>query len=508
LSCLNKTFAGGVLNMSHLSRALKAHIGKLNITIQALSKSSGVERSFLHHILTGKRIPANKDILENIIKALTLTPAQSEELRQLYSIDRLGSDVYKRILSVKNIIENFKDISSPLIKSMYQHDFSCFSQSTVFSGSQNVNTVLKAVLENEAAKKNGYIKMIVQPDYRFLLELLQTLGSCNTALKIEHIFCFSKDFRENDENTYNLKCLETVIPLLFSCRHYDAYIYYGEINTSFQNICVFPYMVLTSDKVIGLSPDYSQATLFLDNKFHSIYLQTYQNLLSCCFPLTEKVINPLDVYTRYTGTNKSAEELKNINITHSLYSQPCFMYFATQGLLEKYIADIPIKKEIIDFILRQGKNYKEKLANDFECCSYFTREGLDYFFKTGRIVELPDAFYTPLDKKDCLILIKLLYENMKNTSYRAHIINTDRFHVSGNIVVSALEGSYIIFIYTHLLSGDKYHLVFNEPSISSSFSSFLAYLKDSTLVYTEQKTLEILDARIIEYENELTEQNL
>ncbi|BCJ96744.1 hypothetical protein acsn021_43130 [Anaerocolumna cellulosilytica] len=494
--------------MSHLSGALKAHIGKLNITIQSLSKSSGVERSFLHHILTGKRIPANKDILENIIKALALTPAQSEELRQLYSIDRLGSDVYRRILSVKNIIENFKDVSSPPIKSVYQHNFSCFSQSTAFSGSQNVNTVLKAVLENEATKENGYIKMIIQPDYRFLLELLQTLGSCNTVLKIEHIFCFSKDFRENNENTYNLKCLETVIPLLFSCRHYNAHIYYGEINTSYQNICVFPYMVLTSDKVVGLSPDYSQATLFLDHKFHSIYMQTYQNLLSCCFPLTEKILNPLDVFTRYSNPVMNPEELSNINVTHSLYSQPCFMYFATQELLNKYISEIPFKREIIGFILRQRSNYIEKLAVDFEYCSYFTKAGLDFFWKTGRIVELPDAFYTPLDKKDCLKLIKLLYENIKTTSYRAHIINTDKFHVSGNIVVSALEGSYIVFIYTHLLSGDKYHLVFDEPSISSSFSSFLTYLKDSTLVYTEQKTLEILNERIIEYEKELTEQTL
>lgn len=53
--------------MSQFSKTLKKYVSSSNISMQALSKNSGVDRSFIHHILTGNRIPADKAVLENIM---------------------------------------------------------------------------------------------------------------------------------------------------------------------------------------------------------------------------------------------------------------------------------------------------------------------------------------------------------------------------------------------------------------------------------------------------------
>lgn len=491
--------------MSQLSKILKNHVSRLDISIQALSKSSGVDRSFIHHILTGKRIPADKDVLENIMKALTLTPTQSEELRRLYYIERIGECIFRRNVLVKNLLESLVglDTTLPPIKSSYQHDFTSFPQSSAFSGTQNINTVIKAVLEEESTRANGYVKLIVQPEYRFLMDLLLTIGNMDSLLKIEHVFCLQKDIREKNENTYNLKALQAVMPLLLSCCCYEAYIYYDNIDSSLNVTSVFPYIIITSDKVIGISYDLQHATLFLDHSFHEVYSQVYQRIFRSCSPLTSRILDPMDFYMQHSVLELGVNDPKGGNsFTYSLFAQPCLVFFVNRELLNKYVVDFPQKEEVIDLMLKRSTYYCQKLLEGYEYTTFFTSEGLDSFWNTGRITEIPDEFYHPIDKEDCLALLKILYDSILHTSYNACILNPYKLRITDRLVISAVDESSIFFMYVHPTRG-MFHFVFHEPSISMSIFNFLNFLKESELVFNRDETLAILHSKIKEYENEL-----
>lgn len=492
--------------MSCFSKTLKSHVSRKDISIQALSKTSGVDRSFIHHILSGKRIPADRLVLENIMKALTLTPIQAKELRKLYYIERNGESVYKRNLIVKELLESLKalqDYSLPPVKTIYQHDFSSFSQANAFSGSKDINTVIKAVLEAEASVEGGYIKLILQPDYHFLIDLLTTLGNTNTELEIQHIFCIQRDISKSNENIYNLKCLQAIMPLLLSCRQYEAFTYYDDVDSHLKVTSIFPYVILTSDKVIGISYDYQYATLFMDASLHEIYSRIFHDILHSSSPLAERVKESMDFCARYSLLETVGEDGKvPSSYAYSLSPQPCFMFFLTRVHLNKYITNLPFKETLIGNILSKGENYYKRIMNGYEYVSYFTLEGLDSFWQTGRITEIPEEFHNPLGKEDCLILLKTLYNNIQSTSYQAYIIDTEAFQIPDYMVLSAMDESSVFFMYLQSPVRTS-HFLFRDPSISISVYSFLEYLKDSDMVYSREDTLDLLKSKILDYEEEL-----
>ncbi len=493
--------------MSQFSKALKNYVSMSNLSIQSLSKNSGVDRSFIHHILTGKRIPSDKAVLENIMRALALTPSQADEIRHLYNIEKMGDNLYKRNMLIKDLLENLVgfDTTPPYIPTYYKHDFTHYPAATMLTGTLHINTVLKAVLEEESSKSHGFVKLIIQPDYKFLNDLLLTLGNGGNRLQIEHIFCLQKDLKEDSENLYNITAFQSVLPLLLSCPHYESFVYYDNIDSKFNATALFPYLILTSDIVIGLSSDYQNAALYIDEDFYDVYSELFHNVLRKSSALAKKIIDPMDFYMQYSIYELGPNDKKDgLPFTSSLFSQPRLEYFLTNELLNKYLIDFPMKNELLSVMVNRNDLYREKFQTGYVYTSFFTAEGLDSFWNTGRITEIPDEFYKPIDKEDCLTLLKILHDRILNKSYKASIVNTHKLHISEKFIISAINKVNVFLMYKHPTKG-MFHLEINEPSISMSFYNFLTLISDSDYIYTEEETQNILFTKIKEYENELHE---
>jgi hypothetical protein len=491
--------------MSNFSQTLKNYVSTQGIPIQTLSKLSGVDRSFIQHMLAGNRVPADITVLEKIMKAMMLTPGQERRLRHLYHVDRVGQEIYKRHLMVKDLLENIdasREINALPVKINYQHDFSNFPPVNILYGINEINRIVKAVVEAESAKENGYIKLIVQPEYSFLLELLLAIGS-NSNLHIEHVFCLQKEIPLNSDNYLNLSYIKNVMPLLLSVSDYNASIYYDDLEVKFNETSIFPYFIVTSDKVITISHNFNYAALFLSEDIHHLYHTIYNDVFRVSSPLVERIYDPMEFYNRYSLLESGPGESKSqVSSTYSLFSQPCFMYFASKEQFNKYIYDFPLKDEIVALMADRADNYYQLLVNGYEFTSYFTEEGLDYFWTSGRITEIPDAFYSPVEKQDCLKLMEHLYRSILNTSYRAIAVNPDEFKIASNLVISAVNEALVFFMYVHPKKG-PFHLVFHEKSIAYSIFTFIDYLKDSELVFSKERSLEILERKIHQYKAEL-----
>ena len=72
--------------MSVFSEKLQEYIQKSNMKIAALSKLSGVERSFIQKMLTGERIPGDPAVLQQLSEVLMLTPSQHRILSEAYAL--------------------------------------------------------------------------------------------------------------------------------------------------------------------------------------------------------------------------------------------------------------------------------------------------------------------------------------------------------------------------------------------------------------------------------------
>lgn len=488
--------------MNDFAKALRCYVRKLNIKIQSLASTSGVDRTLIQKMMKGERVPADPIVVDRLLNVLMLTPGQAEEFRNLYHIARIGKSIYTRHLLVKQLLESFGDYSesdTPLVKTEYQHQFLESSDTIILNDSHEVNHIVKTVLEAEFMNPKGDIKLIIQPEYTFLIELISILGDNNPSAKFEHIFFLQKSVLEEDENKYNLNCIQNIVPLLISSCEYSPRIYYEEISTHVTNTSVLPYLILTRDKVISLSHDYSHGIFYQNASAYRFFSMIYDSILLLTTPLLQKFTSPMDYYSYYTELETGYETKdSSLGFQYSLFSQPCMMFFLTEQLVNKYIYDFPQKKDLINLTITRSKAYLSMLKQGREFTSFFSLAGLEDFFNTGRITEIPQIFYSPVKQEDCVLLLKQLHDYSLNGSYQLHLINSDKFRISPNLIISAISKSSISFMYVHPRKGEI-HFTLNEKSISHSIYTFLEYMTGSDMIYTKAQTLSVLKRKIDEY---------
>ncbi|MDF2803643.1 MAG: hypothetical protein K0S61_3546, partial [Anaerocolumna sp.] len=388
--------------MDSFSKVLKDHICRIDIKIQNLAFTSGVDRSLIQKMIKGDRVPANIDVLERIILALMLTPRQAVELRNLYHIARIGEEVYQRHLLVKEVLECFGTVpyhNASIIKTNYLHTFENVPDNAVFNGTHDINYLVKTVIEIEATKKDASLKLIIQPDYSFLIEHLAIMGSTYNTLAIEHIFCLQESIKEKDENRYNLICIKNIAPLITSGCYYNPYIYYDDVHSHINSTSIFPYLIITSTHIVTISYDYTHAVLYHDIQFHELYSNIYNGIKSCTTELIEKLPTPIDTFNYYSKLeDPDGKILKKIDLCFTMFTQPCIMFFITRSMFNKYTLDIPYKDDLVDMLSKRSEAYLSKIKSGYDYTTYFTLEGVKDFWETGRFREIPDDFYTPIDK--------------------------------------------------------------------------------------------------------------
>lgn len=484
--------------MNDFSKKLKSHIARLDIKILQLSKASGVDRTLIQKILTGTRLPAERKTVEKIISVMMLTTQEEEELYRLYKISKMGESVYSRHMLVKDLIECFgeKKINSLCnVKSEYHHDFSDFPKLSTVIGSNDVNAIFKAIIESEACKKDGVIQILMQPDNEVLINLLTMIGNEHSNLTIEHVFCLQNSIREKDDNFYNITCIKRIAPLLLSGCQYDPLIYYDDVKAHFSRSTLFPFVVLTKDKMMCISNDYNNAMVFQEPDFLELYQSSYQQIKNMAKPLIVKLNNIIENYMYYKEKEQSSK-----CVAYELMEQPCFSWFLTEDLMKKYIkSDMQCWSDLISDVASRAKRYQEAIDNKHTLRSYFSKAGVDNFLKTGRIDEIPSAIYNPIEQEDCIEIIKQMYRCYLGGSYYTRLYDNNVLKLNRNLTVASFDESTICFVYNKA-DAESVYFAINEPSITYAIHSFLIYIEESDMVLSEKETIEFIKSKIEENE--------
>lgn len=79
--------------MSEFSSKCREYIKNTGETVYQLSASSGLDRTSLQRMITGKRLPGT-DFVRQFCDSIRINPAQRQELMELYKIEKIGKEVY------------------------------------------------------------------------------------------------------------------------------------------------------------------------------------------------------------------------------------------------------------------------------------------------------------------------------------------------------------------------------------------------------------------------------
>ena len=126
--------------MSDFSSKCREYLTDTGETVYQLASSSGLDRTSLQRMLTGKRLPSI-DFIHQFCDSIRINPSQRLELMELYKIEKIGKEVYynrKYIQELLRVISSQQTISPSGFQRLpslpfYRGDFSFDVEKKVFS---------------------------------------------------------------------------------------------------------------------------------------------------------------------------------------------------------------------------------------------------------------------------------------------------------------------------------------------------------------------------------------
>lgn len=431
------------------------------------------------------------DLVKNIADFMKLTPAERTEFFEAYHITMIGKTAYYRRKSVLKYLLNDPVQFSSSSDSFWTDDknFSIkpdlMAPCTPLYGINTLQHTVIQILQKEIEHPDCKIRIIAQPTWSFLFDMLQSFGHTNPNLTIEHIFYLSSDDESYNlqKQNYNMICLQKITPFYQCACTYLPYYYYNNIDSNLNNLSGFSYMILTTEYTLCCLSNTQYGTLYhakdMNQFFHTIFNKQKQK--------TTILFHKIDTnITEYFSLVQSFEEL-------TLEAQPCLTRILTPSILGKLLNPHIFNKEL--FI----KNFMTLSTNTLKNTSTFTRKGLEYFMQTGKYLAYPEEIYTPAPMQIRIFLLHRMYEQACEGGFRLITGNLENLPLSIYLQVSHHCGLLLFRDHGQHIT----YLKLKEKSLLHAFYDFMESLESEGYLASKEETVAYLQD-VLEYYKKLS----
>ena len=479
--------------MSEFSDLLSPHIHNKEIKTYALAQYCGLDRSNMYKVINGKRKPTSPEMVNNICKFMQLSPTEAKELQEAYLITLIGADNYYRRKNVTEFFDSFRLPMRSFPSAFYRKETIAETDDMVLLNTQTeVNNALFHILSLEFAENNGHIRMLIQPDYSFLMDLLVSEGIGRSNVVIDHIIYLDNntDFSHGQKD-YNLNCLKKILPLYGSISKYETFYYYDNISAKDAYFTLFPYIIITSKYACLLTADVRKGYLTSRPDALKMFCEIFDDYLKKASSLLTRIDN---LYTQLDYVQKLVQGSLP---AYSFQMTPCLTVFMTKQFAEKYVAqDLPHRSAFIEKFVTYINNMN-KYRSFASMTSIFSLDGLIRFMDTGEIGEYPSAAYNRPDLNDRINLAKQLLQACYTFNYRMLKENIGKLDNELYLFISQKRGYLML---NSPVTNNLIYLDIEEPGLLFTFLDFCEHM-DERLFYSKEEMLERLKAIIEKYQN-------
>ena len=469
------------------SEYLRELLQAKNLTVSALSRLSGIERTALSKTLTGQRI-LPYDALDRLIHHLRLTPGEERRLRTYYDaqfekegIRRSREMVGKLFSDLANL-----DFSTPAFEEtrLLMNLEGYAGTRSIFSGITNVQPLLRMVLTEELARPDAQIDLTVPPTDTFLNdELLRRYLDGRMTGEISQIIAFDASGALEDINLHNLECFCRVLPIcLLSKRHYHPYYYYDN-SIAARYTDPFPYFLVTHNCVVCLSEDGTQAMLLRGEDQVGRYHRHFQSLLTQCYSLIQYTADPVEILASY-------DDHTDANGFYMIMDQPCFGRLYDEKVIDHYLRrNLPFYEPLRQ-VARQRFSRLRKVEQFY---TLFSRSGLERFRRTGTLDDFPTAFVEPFPPEHRRLLMTALAERIRTGNVTGRLLEPGVFPSYLSMTTSRDSGVGF-FTTEHFPLQDGFcSIQIQEFNLCRAFHSWLTHLPSSGQALDMEATAAMLE---------------
>lgn len=477
--------------MQRFSEQLHQLVKDRKIAIYALSEQSGVERTLIHKMLKGERVPAKQSVVEALSSALMLTPEENGALFESWLAAKMGEGVYARRRFVLDFYNRFDPApEKDLVRETGQRPVRVLSENEVAYGNLEVRNLMEAVLETEAAEEDGHIRIVAQPECPYLFDFLSVLGMRRKNLTVDHVLCMENSLNERN-SLYNLNCLRAVTPILASGCRYRPLFHYDSIAGHFGSTSIMPYLLLTGKHVMRIAHDASFADVSGLPQQLELYGRIFRSLTEQSESFATVFHSPVEEITYF---DRLYDDLTFLE--HDFIADPCFLVFTDEEIVRRYavpalLADEAAMRPILDYF--KFSPFKGRMGSMGNI--YFSESGVDRFLETGRVTEVPAQYYSQLEVPDRYRLLRSMYETSLSGDYHPVLVNEQKLKIPANLCTYSMKTGVVCFTYT-APHRDYTAFLITEKSIVTAIQDFLDYLPESGLVHSPEETLRYLKGKL------------
>lgn len=476
--------------MSEFSDLLSLLIKTRDINVSTLTGYCDLDRSTMYKLINGKRTPTSKELVEKLSIFMNLNPIERQELMEAYRLTKAGWDTYYRRKNVREFILNFTGLPEKALSTFTPpHDFSGIgffsdkntADSVALTSQLQLSSAIHKILFEAASAPMSTISFFAQPEHLESLNIATLLPAHTQGTKIQHILCInnSKSPIKSQQN-YNIQCLKKIIPFYGIPFDYQAFYYYDNINSHFNNLNFMPCLFLTDTAAIICSSDLKEGALFRDKNILSLFRKRFQDILSKTNPLALGFASNLVFHLK-----SFASVYKGSPSIYGLAAEPCLLPSLTPELLEKYLKkDLPQRDSLIVNLEQYLKSFSSSNTH-----LYFTKDGVLNFLMSGRLHEIPNALYHPIETADRILLLKKLCKQIEN-SWNIRLLkgSMEKFPLNLNLLTTPSYGFIIFSTQYKELS----YILLKEQNILTSFYDFACSLEENDALETKEETLDFL----------------
>lgn len=477
----------GVGEMLLFSEYLRELLQTKQVSISALARAVGVERSTLSKVLTGQRV-LPYDALAAVAYHLRLTPGETQQLRAYYDAQFEKEGIRRSREMVSQLFADMAelDFSLPMFEeNRLLMDLETFAGGrSLFSGAMKVQSLLRLVLAEELARDDARLELTVPPMASFLNEeLLRRYCSGDNRAEVTQIIAFDALGTAEEINLHNLACFCRVLPLcLLSQRHYHPYYYYDNSVTA-RYSDPFPYFLVTHGCVVCLSEDGSQAMLLLQEDQVDGYHRHFQLLLERAYSLVQYTADPAEMLMAYDAAT-------DVDGFYMVMDQPCFGRFYDEAVIGQYLRqELPFYELLREVAMKRFGRLRQ--VEHFY--TLFTESGLERFAATGSLDDFPTAFVAPFSPAQRRRFMEALAGCIRSGEVQGRVLRPGTFPDYLSLTTSAQSGVGF-FTTEHFALQDGFcSILLREPNLCRAFHGWLTHLPDGPQALSLEASAAVLE---------------
>ncbi|MBE6754137.1 MAG: hypothetical protein E7559_07305 [Ruminococcaceae bacterium] len=484
--------------MSKFSERLAQIVHEKKLVQKHLSARIMIDNADFSRMLKGLRRPTEEQF-ERLCSVMSLPAAVRQELEDYLEEDRIGQAAYEQHDMVRRMIGSIESLEPDTLRDsgcsrkMIISENPSEQKIIICSSAYAVDNAVKDIVEMAAySGKNEQLRIFCSFKYKNLFSLIyQILCSMPGCMSVKHLLSM-ESLSESSGKNNTMRMME-ILPFALSVGSgYSAYYYFTQNIEANDAARMYPYYIVSGDRVLRISSDFETGVLLCDADHADLYRDNFDMVLG----LSEPVVTQYGSMEDTLSGEQEHITYDNCDI-HYIVSEPALCRVLNPDVILSCRKKDISEPESIDKIANLARvRFSQLYAMDMLSTGLiFSVAGLDKFMETGRSSELPECITDPFPISVRLQYLEKYIELINKGGF-IRAANPAKLRVSrGCSMLIAANKSIIVNTHDKDMTDFRSAHIFEE-SVLNAFKAFLEYIHNprSKMVLSREETLGILTA--------------